>query len=492
MKEKKGIIVIDSDFSLIEDMRRRFLLEPTYEIVATASLATEGLGKILQFAPAYVVIANPLPDVELMRFIADLNSAYPQIKKIVTLEIENPLLSAQCMQGGANYVLVKPYSADKLIAAFALVEKSAYTQNNPSPYSQPQASLEQLRGAFNQLEQHQSGQVPPTRDNPPYSPPPIAAQNIYSENNAYAPIAPIRTEPKQQGGFRTLRQTIIAVNCPKGGVGKTTISKELAIAFAMVTVNGQRLRVLLVDCDVDFGDVTSMLKLNSYPNIIHWTSDITQRLRANPHGEIRYSQQEIEERFLITHSSSLKILAAPSNHTDALDITGKEMEIILENLKNCNYDVIILDTGNNTKDYSLIALDKAHTILMVTTLDVTTINDTNMLLNTLRSIQFPTAKIKLIVNRMPKERDIDINEITQVLRAPIIGIIPEFPKIRLLNNGGTPAVLGKESDYTTAIRKIGNAIVPVFNRQISASEAKEGKEVNSGERKGLFSRFFKK
>jgi pilus assembly protein CpaE len=196
-------------------------------------------------------------------------------------------------------------------------------------------------------------------------------------------------------------------------------------------------------------------------------------MRTNPHSSIKYNQQQIESRFLLTHHTGLKVLAAPSTHSDALDITGKQMEIIIDNLKNCDYDVIILDTGNNTKDYSLIALDKAHTILMVTTLDITTINDTNMLLSTLRSIQFPTSKIQLVVNRMPKtNKDINVDEIAHVLSSPIIGIIPDFPKIRHLNNNGTPAVLGKENEYTAAIRKIGNKLIPVFNKRINPTAQK--------------------
>lgn len=298
-------------------------------------------------------------------------------------------------------------------------------------------------------------------------------------------------EQQGAGGYRTLKQTIIAVNCPKGGVGKTTISKELATAFASVKVGGEPLKVCLVDCDLDFGDVTSMLKMNPYPNITHWTADIRQRLKENPKSEIKYTQRQIEERYLIHHPTGLRILSAPSNHTDALEITGKEVEVVLDNLKACDFDVIILDTGNNTKDYTLISLDKAHAILMVTTLDITTINDARLLLNTLRSIQFPTNKIKLVVNKMPKaNKDIDVSEISQVLDAPVIGIVPDHPRIRQLNNSGTPAVMGKDNEFTQAIRKIGNTIVPVFNRAIpTGGKGGRGSKPAGG---GFFSRIFKR
>jgi len=517
MQEKKTVFLIDSDINLLEDLQRRFMLEPDFEIVGIASLGMEGLNRIQQLMPQFVVLAYPLPDIDTLQLITNLNMIMPQAKKIVTLEVENPILSTQCMQAGAQYVITKPYSADKLIEVMKSLSRRPNANNSQTSFVAPHQrsqgpSLEQLRGAMNQFEQQReqynsfaSPQSVPTYDRfnqmgginsqgisygafpPPQSPnmgmPYTQMPNMNMGMNPGMPM---------QGGFRTLKQTIIAVNCPKGGVGKTTISKELALAFSTVTINGQPLKVCLVDCDLDFGDVASMLKVNPYPNITHWTSDISQRLRENPNGEIRYPQQLIESKFLITHPTGLKILAAPSNHTDALDITGKEIEIVLDSLKACDFDVIILDTGNNTKDYTLIALDKANVILMVTTLDVTTINDTNLLLNTLRSIQFPTNKIQLIINRMPKiDKDIDTSEISQVLRAPIIGIVPEYPKIRQLNNSGTPAVLGKETEFTAAIRQIGNKIVPVFNRAIPPKKGNsKGKSNSDG--KGGFFRFFGK
>jgi pilus assembly protein CpaE len=232
--------------------------------------------------------------------------------------------------------------------------------------------------------------------------------------------------------------------------------------------------------------------MNPYPNITHWSQDIAQRLKNNPNADIRYPQEYIESKFLITYpGTGLKVLAAPSNHSDALDITGRHIEIILDNLRNCDFDVIIIDTGNNTKDYTLISLDKAHVVLMVVTMDLTCINDANLLLSTLRSIQFPTSKIQLIINRMPKtDKDIEIAEISQALRTQIIGVVPEFPKVRQLNNNGTPAVMGKENEFTAAVRKIGNQILPVFNRIVPVKRGKKRPNKGPG-RGGVFGRIFK-
>lgn len=493
METKETLIVIDPDTNLMEDLQRRFMLEPDFKIIDFANSGTDGLNKIKQHIPNFAVISFPLPDIDVLQAINSIKSFASHIKIIVTLEVENPSYSAQCMQAGVNYVINKPYSADKLIKIMGSAEMKSGNSNMVQPNTQQMSSIESLRGAMEQFAQQQQCQPAPnvqqTQQNLDYQQQPMYQQQPYPQQPQMQPqMRPYEQQygQPQGSGFRTIKQMIIAVNCPKGGVGKTTMSKELASAYSTVRIGGQPLKVCIVDCDLDFGDIASMLKVNSYPNISHWTSDIAQKLKENPSGKIHYSQQEIENKYMIIHPTGLRVLAAPSSHTDALDVTGKEVEIIIDSLKTCNYDIIILDTGNNTKDYTLISLDKANVILMVTTLDVTTINDTNLLLNTLRSIQFPMDKIKLVVNRMPKtERDIDTSEISQVLRTPIIGIIPDYPRIRQLNNSGTPAVLGKENEFTAAVRQIGNKIVPVFNKPINPSQKKKQKN-------GFFAKLFGK
>ena len=570
MKDKRTIVVVDPDISLVEDLQRRFLLEPDYKIIGISTSGTDGFAKIQSQQPDFAVIANPLPDTDAFQLLQSVANAAPQVRMIMSLESENPGLVSQCLQAGALHVLTKPYTADDLIEIIKRIETKPPAYSAQGQYQQPQGGLgygaqdmgqtgggsyshSQFKNAMSQFANEQEsrgrGSYQDSYPSGGFSPGfnPGGPGGYYNQEQQYAPQFhqqqhgpgfqgqgggfnqfPQQPGPmmdgghghpemggggfpppqmpqqhmgmqggqpgmgmpnRQQGGFRTLKQTIIAVNCPKGGVGKTTISKELAIAYANVKIGGQPLKVCLVDCDLDFGDVSSMLNLQPYPNIVHWTSDISQRLRENPKGQIRYTQQQIESKYLITHPTGLKILAAPTTHSDALNITEKEMEIVIDNLKTCDFDVIILDTGNNTKDYTLIALDKAQIILMVATLDLTTINDTTLLLNTLKSIQFPVSKIRLIINKMPKrDKDIDVTEISQVLGAPVIGIIPEFPRIRQLNNSGTPAMLGRDNEFSEAIRKIGNTIIPVFNRAIPPPGARGGKEKGGG----LFSRFRKR
>ncbi len=565
MNGKKTIVIVDPDIKLVEDLQRRFMLEPDYKIIGISTSGNDGFARIQSQQPHFAVIASPLPDMDVLNLLNSLGGAQPQVIKIVTMETKNDSLASQYMQAGATHVLVKPYTADDLIAVMKRIEYKTPAYAQEQQYNMPNYGMDQtpnqseefsaskLREAmqqfaqwqeqresqgnqsgfnfnqgyqgFNQFEQQQLSQQPSYYQQQQFGPglggqfaphqgpmmgsgygqmgsgmeggfpPPQMGQmggsftppNIYV--NTHGGGAGMGMAPPQQTGFRTIRQTIIAVNCPKGGVGKTTVSKELALAYSTVKIGGQPLKVCLVDCDLDFGDVATMLRLRPHPNISYWTSEIAEKLRRGvPREQIRYTQQQIEQ-FLITHpATGLKVLAAPTDHQHVLDVTFQVMEIVIDSLKNCDFDVIILDTGNNTRDYTIVALERAHVVLMVATYDVTTIENIRELYNTLRAFRFPMNKIKLVINKFPKrDQDISLQEVSQIFAAPVIGIIPDFPRIRKLNNDGQGAVLGRDNEFTTAIRHLANAIVPVFNKAIPPGGAGDNKK--SG---GLFSGLFRR
>lgn len=524
--EKRQVLIIEPDVNLLERLNPLFMLEPDFAL-QTATSAGDGYAKAQQVRPDFVVITNPLPDAEALSLMTSLRPLLPQAKFIIVLEVENPMLTAQCMGAGANYVLVKPYAADRLIATLKELAVSSGAQPTfggagmPSlpfaaqPPSPTVSSLGALRQAMNQFEQQQHGQpVQGQPFQPPFGPQPYQPQpqggfapNGFPQPNFGSPQPYAQPLPQpgpnvlpfgqpaldqRTGSIRTIKQTVIAVNSPKGGVGKTTIAKELALAYASVRINGQPLKVCLVDCDLDFGDAASMLALSSYPNITLWTADIAKRLQmSGGNTDIRYPQAQIEQ-FLLTHQpTGLKVLAAPTNHSEAINIEGDQMQVVLKNLRNCDFDVIILDTGNNTKDSTLVALDEANIILMVCTMDVAAINDANMLLNTLRQCQFPMGKIKLVMNKLPKtDQDIDLSEIEQILQSEIIATIPDYPRMRQLNNSGSPAVLDRDTEFSVAIRRLGHTILPVFNQRVRIGKSRRtGAQPN---KRGLLSRLFKK
>ncbi len=89
MKDKRTIVVVDPDISLVEDLQRRFLLEPDYKIIGISTSGTDGFAKIQSQQPDFAVIANPLPDTDAFQLLQSVANAAPQVRMIMSLESEN-------------------------------------------------------------------------------------------------------------------------------------------------------------------------------------------------------------------------------------------------------------------------------------------------------------------------------------------------------------------------------------------------------------------
>jgi len=527
---KKQIVLIEQNAARAEDFKRIFMLEPEFslEVVSTGS---EGFNKAKSIQPSFVVISDTISDVDFFQLLGALSESAPYSKKAVILTVENPALQTYLMNNQRVSVVVTQSQVVERLAMLmkqalqatsqssfqgAQLQQSGFppSQQGVFPPAQQSGFPPSQQGVFPPAQQSgfppsQQGGFPPVQQSgfPPSQQggfPPVQQSGFPpSQQGGFPPAQQSGFPPSQQGGFtsqfspnaesmqrqempeqqfggqyltdqstargvKTLKQLVIAVNCPKGGVGKSTISKELALAFATVKINGQPLKVCLVDCDLDFGDIASMLRLSPNITISNWIADIKQKVKSGLVGGLKYSQQQVE-RYLLTHKDTgLKVLAAPTSHQDDIELTNFDIETIFDNIKSCDFDIIIFDTANNVLNHTMIALEKAAIVLLITTLDVASIYDSKLLVDTLKTIEFPMNKMKLVINRMPKgeNQDINIHEIAQILGIPILDVIPEYPQIRKITNNGHAAVLERETEFSVAIKRLGNHLFPVFNKAI--------------------------
>ena len=234
-----------------------------------------------------------------------------------------------------------------------------------------------------------------------------------------------------------------------------------------------------------------MFRLTPRPNVMDWKKDIDYiRSQGAKNEDIKFSMEQIEEKYLIKHQQSgLRILPAPINHGDHYDFSRHDMKVILNNLKSCDYDIIMLDLGNNTKDYTYTSLEESNSVLMVITMDLACLNDTNLLFGTLRSLNFSMDKMKFVANKMPKDARLDIN-------VKDIEEIPENPNMRTVNNSGNPLSITTDNEYTRAVISLANKIVPVFNQQkkqpLTGKNNKKGNNKPNNKGGGFFGKLFGK
>lgn len=509
---KTGVFIVDKDVNLIDAVSKRFLLESDCEIKGVAQTGFEAYQKIQASKPDIIVLNTPLVDVEVTQLISAIKTLNPDVTFICVFDTENPSIRQHLQSIGIENILVKPYDTEYLIRTVkdCIARKHNINKNSTSvsPFTMSQLNRPDNTTPAQQPQQPQNPfeQNPFMQQNPFATTPPIGGVPFGSPSS---PSSPFTGAAEQHGlnmgtftpqfqqpqmgmgsGFKTIKQAIFAIHCPKGGVGKTSVSTNVATAFSMVKIGKQPLRVLLVDMDLEFGDVCITLGMQPRPSIMNWVADIKSKLEKGI-TNIQYTQAQIEQ-FLITYpKTGLKVLAAPPSHNDVVEITDQAIKIILENLKNNgNFDIIIFDCGNNTNNYTLFTLLAAHAVYEIITMDLSAMSDLNMLLKTLRGIGFPMDKIKLVINRLPKnDKEFSIEEIANALGiSNVAGVIPEYEKVRVRNNAGEPLVLdAKDNPFTVSIKNLCNTMMGV---NLFTKARVVGGNTNSAG--GIFSRLFKK
>lgn len=254
---------------------------------------------------------------------------------------------------------------------------------------------------------------------------------------------------------------VVTVYSAKGGVGKTKVSSELADLLALAETRGRRFRVCEVDCNIDYGDVRTTLGIPAAgPNMAQWASEINERIN-NGHEKpdsIIYTKKEIEERLRKTQSG-LYVLTAPLTNEDSLIINETNMRVMLHNLIQAGeFDFIICDTGNNTRDSTLIALALADEVLLLMTQDVNAASCNSSFLRMMKQVDFDVSKIRLVVNKVKpaKATRISVEDISSHFSDyPTIAEIRYDPEVEISTNIGHPlAETNPDMDFTRQIRKI--------------------------------------
>ena len=175
----------------------------------------------------------------------------------------------------------------------------------------------------------------------------------------------------------------IAVFGPKGGVGRTTLAVNLAVAAA--TELGQR--TCLVDGSFQFGDIGVLLNLNPKNKSI-----------ADLIPELEVGEPESLDTFLIKHSAGINVLLAPPSPEMAELITPPITKRMLEALR-ASHDLVIVDCMSTFNDTTLAILDIADTVLTMLSLEITSIKNIRLFLEVAEQLGYGSDKVRLVLNR---------------------------------------------------------------------------------------------
>jgi pilus assembly protein CpaE len=245
------------------------------------------------------------------------------------------------------------------------------------------------------------------------------------------------------------RGRILTVFSPKGGTGKTVTATNLAAALAK---HGGK-RTLLLDLDLQFGDAAIMLGLEPEKTIYD--------LVTAP-GEL---DSEKLAGYTTRHTCGLDILPAPLRPEDAELVTEGKLARLLEVARE-SYDVIVVDTSPFFHGPMLATLDRTDELMMLCGLDVPTLKNVRLSLQTLELLSFPPARITFLLNRANSKVGMSKKEVEGALGVKIAYEVPSDRAVPLSVNRGNPAVLADGgADFSQAVKKVAKALVAEPEKQ---------------------------
>jgi len=245
---------------------------------------------------------------------------------------------------------------------------------------------------------------------------------------------------------------MITVFAPKGGVGKTTLAFNLAVA-----VGQQGSRTVLIDGSLQFGDMRALLKVPmEAPSLLDLPTD---RIQESDLADVLWRDP-----------SGIDILLAPPRVEMAEMVTVRDLEKTLSLLRRV-YEVVIVDTPAVVNDINLCFLDASDTILEVVTFDSTTIHSTMVMADAFRMIGYAPSKVRYLINRSDSTGGFDPEVLTRALgRVPEHRVSSGGQLVVRANNEGIPFVLAdpaaeiSQDVMRTAQELIGRA-APVAGRR---------------------------
>lgn len=379
------VIVIDPDRESSAEIQKTLAMLG-FAVIGSAGYGVEAFTLAFQLKPDIMLMRIEEPLVRPIQTLSRINDGLPDLPIVVFSTESNIRLMRQSMVSGASDYLQEPLDAEEVEAAVIRVLERKEREGM------------RRRG---ELE-----------------------------------------DPIPQG-------TIITVFGAKGGIGKTTISSNLAVALA----GEAHQSVALVDMDTRFGDVAITMDIPVERSI----ADLARNLD-------NVDRQSLKE-YLVKHESGVNILPAPTRPSDWRNLSARHIRDVVDVLAQ-THDFVILDTPGTFNEIVAAAIEVGTMILLVTTLDMASIKDTVLALEMLHErFGNDDERIKVVLNRAGMDTGVREKDVERTLDAPLWWRIPQDNEVVKAAQLGRPIVMSRpQSKVSLEIREMARALAGVRNR----------------------------
>lgn len=217
------------------------------------------------------------------------------------------------------------------------------------------------------------------------------------------------------------RGRVIAVMSPKGGVGKTTVSTNLAIGLGKLAPMG----VVLVDLDLQFGDVASGLLLEPE----HCITDAV-------HGSAAQDSMVLKA-FLTVHPAGIYALCAPRTPAESDYITADHVTRLINQLAG-EFKYVVVDTAPGLGEHVLATLEQATDAVWVCGMDVPSVRGLRKCFSVLKELQLMPQGRHTILNFADRKSGLSVQDVEATIGVPIDAVIPRSRTLPFSTNRGVP------------------------------------------------------
>lgn len=386
--EKIRVLIVNDNLSSVNTIENLLNQFKEIKIIGKALNGKEAVDIAFQVDPDIILMDTNMPVVDGFTAAEKISSALPYMGVILTGPAESSDVMRKAMQSGAADFLDLPLSSEKLYNAILTLYKMKNSQ-----------------------------------------------RTHFIKNSLKVP---------------TRHPRVISFFSSKGGVGKSTLSVNTAVALRQITKKD----ILLIDLDLQFGDIADMLNINSKVNIV-------DMLSAKENLDI-----DDFERYIITHKSGIKILTAPRHPEQADIVQISDIKDILSLFRKM-FEYIIIDLPPLLNEITLGTIEISDHMYLIAAMEIPTLKKIKSGLDILSTIGYSKEKITLVLNKYRKNSEIQVKDIKKFFQIENIMYVNDNPQIvsSSINMGEAFVTINKNKEITKQIFQLCNHVLDSNDKQ---------------------------